>query len=163
MLFECSSFQIAVAPWPLQKRPAHDLPGFRSLLADMVKQLLVGYSLGSLYPPPFCHILVIICQLDCLHLQTVIAPCAHSQWETTNHSSMTALFMKTIELFIISGSSTNVLNLNPPTFLNDGISFLLELHHGRKVSRNCVRRPHLCVNDTVKRPAELFDCSKASQ
>ena len=56
-----------------------------------------------------------------------------------------------------------MLHLNAPPFFDDGIGFLFELHHGRKISRNCICCPNFRMNNAVKRPAKFFDCSKASE
>ena len=54
-------------------------------------------------------------------------------------------------------------HLNATLLLDDLISMGLELHHRRKIGGDGVGGEHFRVDDTVKRPAELFDSAQAGQ
>lgn len=58
---------------------------------------------------------------------------------------------------------TKMFNLDPPSPLDDLISFSLKLYHRRKISGDGVSSPYFCVNDPVEGPAQFFDGSQTRQ
>lgn len=56
-----------------------------------------------------------------------------------------------------------MLYLNAPPLRNDLVSLGLKLHHRRQVSGDGIGGPNLRMDNTVKRPAKLLDCTQAGQ
>lgn len=66
------------------------------------------------------------------------------------------------QLFAVP-SGTEVFDFDAPTLLYELVGFCLEFHHRRKVGGNIIRRPHLGVDNAIKRPAQLFDGKQTGQ
>ena len=56
-----------------------------------------------------------------------------------------------------------MLDLDAPPLLDDFIGARLKLHHRRYVCGDGVGSPHLGVDDTVERPAQLLNGSQTGQ
>ena len=58
-----------------------------------------------------------------------------------------------VKAILIRFLTPDVLNLNPPSLLDDLVSLCLKLHHRRQICRYRVSGPNFSVNNSVKRPA----------
>ena len=76
---------------------------------------------------------------------------------------MFSAFSLLIKDILVGRFSTNMLHLYAPPPLYDFVGLGLELHHGRKISRNGVGGPNFGVDNTVKRPAKFLDGPQAGQ
>lgn len=52
---------------------------------------------------------------------------------------------------------------NAPALLDNRIGLVFKLYHWRQVCRNGVGGPNLSMDNTIQRPAKLFDCTQAGQ